>query len=106
MAQGGVIQRDAFFDATVVELQEGFPGVVKAVDDFIEALKLGGAELPARDIGGGRYVHVIDDPTAGRLGLGRFAAQYHATPPTTGTGPTHFVLIDIWIRDAELPVIP
>jgi hypothetical protein len=100
-----VVKRTNAFDDCVTALEASFPGVRRSVDDFIEALRIGGPNLATQtfDQGSGRqHVHSVDDPTLGSAGRSKFGITYSEGPPVTGPNSqiTHvFVVEDIWLRE-------
>lgn len=102
---GGLVRRSKFFDDAVLALSHSYPGAKAAIDDFVDALKAAGAELPTRPLPGNEFIHVVDDPTADSAGIGRFVVQYHMDPPSYDNGPAVFTLIDVFERASDLPVM-
>ena len=96
--RGAFVKREPIFDARVKELEDTFPGIQAAIDDFVEALRIGGEDLPAQRVAQNQRSHRVDVPSLGASGRGVAVATWTVTPSETGGKPT-FTLQDIWRRN-------
>jgi len=95
-----IVKRDRSFDDRLRELEERYPGVRQAAEDFIAVLKISGEDLPAQRFDNKR-VHAVDDLSAGRQGRGRFGVTFELT--VSANPVSTFTMLDIWVRDRDLP---
>jgi hypothetical protein len=93
--RGAFVKREPTFDAALKALESNFPGIRSAADDFVEALRIGGEDLPAQRVGPNQRNHRMDLPALGASGRGMFVVTWLVTPCEPDGKPT-FTLVDIW----------